>query len=670
VRGCRVAAALALLLAGCAGPSSPPPPADPDLWFVEVEQEGGYWLGPEDLLSIGMDPQGEAAPSPRLSWNGQEIPTLPLRTAAGWGLFFFGPDRSTRYTRQTAFRLETDADGESMLARPLPPAAEPSPGGLVVARWEQDIRYLPQADAETPWFWESLIAPAAVTHTVTLTDALPGPVTATVHLWSHTALPADPDHHLRLWWDGELAGEWQWDGLGLQHLTASWWEDEAAADHTLVLETPALPGADIGMMWTDGWDLTYRRQVDASGAVWQAEGTARAVARVEAGARLVDVTDPLAPVDYGLVPEDGRMATTPGHHYWVGIPQQAPRPLAVRPAAQVDLDSLEGVAYLALAPPELQPPLQTLLDLRRSEGLSAAVVDPWAVYDTFGSGRPDPDAVVALVRSLPDLRYLLLVGDGTAEPRGYDGPAGALRTVAPLTRTAILGETPADALFGLDDDGRPAVAVGRFPATSVEQVAAMVDKTVRWETGTGMPSSVLLVDDERQFLQMAEQIAPLLAAITGDPPLWLDASDEASRAELLETLGRDPVWLTYTGHGGLALLGDEGLLTLEDSEARGEPALIVAWTCLAGHFIHPAQDSLGESWLRSSRGGAVAFLGPTGESTTGEQKPYVLGFYRAALEQPRLGDAWVAAMQESGSRDVRWGFVLLGDPALHLSTAR
>jgi hypothetical protein len=93
---------------------------------------------------------------------------------------------------------------------------------------------------------------------------------------------------------------------------------------------------------------------------------------------------------------------------------------------------------------------------------------------------------------------------------------------------------------------------------------------------------------------------------------------------------------------------------------------MVAWTCLAGHFIHPTQNSIGEAWMRLPRGGVAAFLGPVGETTTGEQAPYARGFYANLREEGRLGDAWLAALQQGSSQDVMWGYTILGDPALWL----
>ena len=657
---------LLLLLIACSGPpTSPAPPVtDSSVWFVEVAGEGGYWLEAETLRTVGVDPSGESPPTLRLSWADRIVPHMPFRTEEGWGVYFFAPDQSTRYTRRTALRLEVGVPGEVIPSEQLPQATAAPAGGLTSLRWEQDLRYLPQADASSPWFWESLYAPGAVTHTLVLTDAVPGPVSVTVALWSHTHLPANPDHLLRLRWDTGIVGEWKWDGEGMQYLTASWDEGRLKREHTLTVESLELPGVDVAVVWLDGWEVTYRSRVQANGGVWEAEGTGLRVDESSPRAYVLDVTDPLAPLELGAIPATGVVGTVSGHRYWIGVPHESPGPLALRRAVRLDADALKDTAYLALAPSEFHAALDPLLKHRRGQGLEVALVDPQGVYDTFGSGRPGVGAVQALVQSLPALRYLLLVGDGASEPWGYDGEEGALRVVAPVTRTVVLGETPADALFGVDQQERPTVAVGRFPASSPTEASAMVEKTIQWETSERPMAFLIVSDDEPQFAAMADEIASRLSR--GEPVDRVDAGDESSREKVLEALEVGPTWLHFTGHGSLTRLCDEGLLTVEDGASWHEPTLVVAWTCLAAHFVHPAQQSMAEAWVRSAQGGVVAFLGPVGETTAAQQAPLVESFYRAIPESERLGDAWLAALQGDNAPDVAWGYVLLGDPALRL----
>ena len=650
---------LLLLLAACAPPSAAPPPvADPGVWFLEVAGDGVVWLGPETLSTLDVDPRQEVPPQVHISHSDHELPTLPVHSQAGWGLLFFAPDAASRYTDRTHIRVEIDQPGQPVTTADPPPPTSIAEGAWVSTHREQDERYLPQAETAQPWFWEPLYAPAAVTHTWTLTEALPGPVTATLHLWSHTGLPPQPDHKLRLHWDGRPVGEWTWDGTGMQHLTAAW-DVAAPGQHAFTIETPALPEVDAAVVWIDGWDVTTLRPVTADGTLWQAAGDGLRLAEAPAGARLLDVTDPRAPVDLGPIPDDGVVGTEPGHRYWAGEPPAAREPLAVRPAERVDLEALAGVDYLVLAPRPFHVPLEPLLDHRTQQGLTPALFSIQAVYDTLGSGQPDPAPIQALVGVLPDLRYLLLVGDGAVEPGGYDGDAGALRVVTPLTRTRVLGETPADGLLGGDR-----VAVGRLPATSASEVSAIVDKVLRWEDQGTEPQVLLLSDDENEFADMTGDLAELMP--DAGTVRWVDSGAEGSRQEVLDTLRQGPTWVSFSGHGSLTQLCDEGLLTWEDGGAWREPAVVVAWTCLAGHFAHPAQASMGEVWLREPRGGVVAFLGPVGETTTGEQRPFAEAFYETLPDSERLGDAWLAALQAGDAPDVEVGYLILGDPALLL----
>ncbi|MCD4738687.1 MAG: hypothetical protein K8R89_05440, partial [Anaerolineae bacterium] len=434
-----------------------------------------------------------------------------------------------------------------------------------------------------------------------------------------------------------------------------WEEPSPGGEHTLTLETPTLTEGQIPIIWLDSWELSYHQAVSSGNCT--ATGTALSV---PAGALALDVTVPAAPVLLKTV--TSTVESVVGHRYWIGKPAEARAPVAIRPAQSLAIAELAEVDYLALAPVEFQPALQPLLAARAAQGLQTAVVTPQAVYDTLGHGRPAPEAIQALVQSLPALRYLLLVGDATVEPGGYDDASGALRVVAPFTRTAILGETAADGLLGRDATGTPVVAVGRFPAETASEVQAMVSKTIAWEAETAPPQPVLLHDDEEEFKSLIADLAALIPG--GEELLPLDTGVADCREQVLERLAQQSSWLTYNGHGSLRQLGDEGVLLVDDGAQWSEPALVIAWSCLAAHYTHAQQPSMAETWLRQEPGGAVAFFGPVGETTTFEQRPFARAFYGALPTHSRLGDAWLEALQVSGSEDVRWGFTLLGDPAL------
>jgi hypothetical protein len=288
------------------------------------------------------------------------------------------------------------------------------------------------------------------------------------------------------------------------------------------------------------------------------------------------------------------------------------------------------------------------------------------VYDAYGDGRPDPAAIRALVQDLHkrgSLRYLLLVGDASARPNGYAGQDGALQVVTDLVPTTHLHETPSDQAMIIDENGNPLVAVGRFPASSVEEVETMVKKTVDWETA-GHAGTLFLSDDQGGFGQFADSMLPLL------PPgaQRLDSGQEDARTNLLKGLQEQGTWLNYVGHGSLALWGDEQILRREDEWS--ETAAVTVWACLSGYFVHPSQDSMAEVWMRAKEGGAVIFVGPTGETYLHQQEPLAQTFYAQIRAGQLVGDALLKAWIAGGdaARDAVRSYLLLGDPALQLNS--
>lgn len=642
---------LLVFLVACS-PTSPDPkvqvvipqdleqPVEAGTWFVEVAGAGPVWLTPEILDTMGSD-------NPHLSVDGQPIPTIPVNG----GLLFVTPDDATRYTERTHVRVDLGQPGQAMETAGLPAPDATTDLGWGTLHQDWDHTYMPEAITET-WVGEVLYAPASIDYAVDLPAGAPGPLAIDLRVYSHTDLPSAPDHRLILRWDGEQVGEWRWDGEGVQQFTTAWDIDQGGR-HTLTIETPAIAGVDVGVVWVDGWDATYMRRVAADGAIWQATSVGASIGEVADGARLIDVSDPLTPVDLGPIPAEGVVSTEAGHWYWAGVPSAARRPLTVRPAEYVDLDALLDVDYLVVSPPLFQAALEPLMDHRDQE-MTTALVSPQAIYDTFGTGQPAPSAIEALVDVLPSLRYILLVGDGSVEPGGYDGDTGATRVVMPVTRTRHLGETPADGLLGSDH-----VAIGRLPATSASEVAVMVDKILRWEQESS-PQIIFLSDEENDFSVLSEDLATLVPGQS----THVDAYNDGTRDQVLDLLdSRDSVWANYVGHGSPLRLG--AFLEREDAPAWRTPGVMVAWTCLAAHFAHPTEPSMAEVWLQSERG-VVAFLGPTGETLTIEQRPFAERFYDALPEAERLGDAWLAALVRGQAVDVAAGYVILGDPAMRV----
>ncbi len=623
--------------------------------YLDFATPGPARLDADALRILGLDPQAATPPNLHLTWRDQPIPVLPWRGAQGWEVFFNVPAGATRYFPYTTLHWDREAASPTLPTQaPEDTQAQPETTVWTTLHLEQDTRYLPQATTDIPWFWQVLYAPASFTPDLSLPEWAPGPMSVTVRLWSHSSNPSlDPDHQAELYWGDELVQSWTWDGTGMQTLSATW---EARQPASLRLETPALQGI-TSVVFLDALDVRYTTPAQATGHVWQASGGALRLPPVQDEALLLDVTDPLAPIR--LHPWNPQaLGVHPGHSYWLGQHHQAQTPVRIRattpltvPAAKTD--------YLVIAPEAFHTALAPLLEARQREGLKVALVSPQAVYDAYSYGYPDPEALRTFITSLPALRYALLVGDGSAAVDGYTGEAGALRIVTPYVRTIFVGETPADGWLGANTEGQPRVAIGRWPAQTPADVATIVAKTLAWEAN-GAQKTLWVSDKEQEFLAMLAGLPRILSDL---PAEAIDVAADANATQrLLEALNSAPAWVTYAGHGSLTQLSQDTLLSYQDTWKQ--PAVFVTWTCLSAYFSHPQQEGMGELWLRQPQGGVVAFIGPTGETTTPEQTSYAQAFYLALQEHPRLGDAWVATLKAGSSSDVRWGFVLLGDPAL------
>jgi hypothetical protein len=551
-----------------------------------------------------------------------------------------------------------------MASASLPAATSGDPQTTAwTSRWlEQDAQYRPQLPAAVPWFWQPIHSGQRITLTTELEEAVAGPITLTLALEGRDTIAGASAAAPIVLWDGEQVGEWQWEGQAEQSWPARLASDDGPQDLMLEVALPRQSDGGVNRIWLDGWGITYRSPlaVGESGATGQAESDEAIVAGAS-GARLLDVSDVQAPLDLGVI--DGERAPAePGHTYWLGIPWRAAEPARIRPQTTVDRAVLNEIDYLIIAPEAFWSALEPLVEHRQGQGLAVSVLTPAQVYDAYGDGRPSPGAIRALVRELysqQGLQYLLLVGDASTRLDGYAGEEGKLRVVTDLVPTAHLHETPSDQTLVVDAGGVPLVAVGRFPAQTPDEIETMVGKTIAWEAGK--PATALVVnDDQADFERFAGDMGQWLATGTQR----LEASQDSARSELLDRLDQEGVWLNYVGHGSLALWGDEKLLQREDRWS--EPALVTVWACLSGYFVHPQEDSLAEVWLRAAEGGAVAFVGPTGETYLHQQQPLAQTFYQEVRNGKSVGEALLAAWQTAGeaAQDAVQSYLLLGDPAL------
>jgi len=345
--------------------------------------------------------------------------------------------------------------------------------------------------------------------------------------------------------------------------------------------------------------------------------------------------------------------------------------------------------------------LSNLTSLRQAQGLRVRVADVEDVCDEFSYGIPGPNGIKDFLSyayanwTLPAPRYVLLVGDGTTDPRDNQMLLESAKYLpAYLAFTEHMGETAKDDWFVRvsGNDAVPDMDIGRLPAASVGEAEVMAGKIVSYESGANTQSwekNVLLVADnvtadyERLFERMNNEAAANIPQGMNSP--FREYLGEYGSAAALNTAIKNRInvdgtlVVNYSGHGSTQVWAHENIFDAGDMAALSNGAKLpffVAMTCLNGYFVDPevfAYPSLAEVLLRASGKGAVAVLASTGMTAPEGQHILDVALFEAVFRDDvrRLGPAITKAKQEllaNGSEyeEVAGTFMLFGDPAMVL----
>ena len=503
---------LALVLVGCrtSSPGNAAVGDAPAGWTLLVREAGPRWLGPDWWRAQGLDPDTLDPADIRLQNEGAEAPFLWLESSDGPGLLFLGAVEPGRLGPVGGYHLTVGDPGEQMLRETVVLASPPEfQSTTTAATWlEVDDTYRPTAPDGSNWLWTSFNANPTLTLTIPLTEVIPAPVTLSLHFWGQSSMPQDPDHHIRVLWNGAVVDDHFWDGN-----FAESWEvtvpEPVAGDNELTLVAPGDTAAPVEVTWLDKVGVTWQRRMTHAGASWETWTADAMPAACWDGATLSSAVVILAGADGAVRAADVQsgdgtvcVAQNAGDVGWTGIPGAAPPPDLVRARTVVTAAVLLNAEYLIVAPELFHDVLKPLVAARETDGLTTVAVTPEQLYDTYGTGAPAAEAMRRAVLALQaegNLRYLLLVGDASANPNAMWLPDAPVVPTG-WVRTVFVGDTPSDHALVADDDGVPRVAVGRFPAATVADVEAMVAKTLAWEPNDRL---LLLNDDSPEFVQMA-----------------------------------------------------------------------------------------------------------------------------------------------------------------------
>lgn len=670
------------------------------LKHLVVRHRGLHVLRFEEIFSQ----RGRALPVAGLSLDrlGEPVPFFvqPREDVFGPGsrLYFFSPGPDVNpYGNELVYELRASERGITMSR------ASASSSGASVShaffRSEHEVNRFYQAgllDAPDVWLWDVLLSPVTKSYSFDLEGlAAAATESAQVSVLLQGASDHGADHHVRLYVNGAFLGESFWRGK--KPVTF-----EAAipvgvllkGSNTLAIENVGDTAAGYSMVFLDRFTVDYPHLLAAERGLFEGRFTTSGwatVSGVASPAFALDLTDPGRPrwLNDILVPGDGtvQFRAEAGRRYLVSSASALFHP-EIRAVSSPWLKTERHRAdYLVITPRTFLDELRPLLELRREQGLLTETASVEQIYQEFGFGESRPEAIgdflsYAFHNWTGSLRYVLLVGDGTYDFKGYLKTSVVNQLPPLMVKTSYLWTASDPTLAAVNgEDLLPDVAVGRLPAANEVEVHALVNKIVVYETGArDLSAPLVLVSDNPDtagnFVADVEDIASGVLAGKNVQTIHLaELGVSTTRARILQAFDDGALLVSYVGHGGIPLWAHENIFHAADVSSLQPQAiqpLFVTMNCLNGYFVFPYFNSLSEELLKADEKGVIAAFSPTGLSLDAPAHRFHQELLDAVFNQGhhRLGDAVLAAQEAYAASgafpELLTIYHLLGDPALTL----
>ena len=360
------------------------------------------------------------------------------------------------------------------------------------------------------------------------------------------------------------------------------------------------------------------------------------------------------------------------------------------------------------------------------DGLRVRIVPADELYNEFSSGTPDANAYRRYLKMFYDKaeteadipRYLLLFGDAAWDNRMLISewrncnPDDFLLCYESDDSFSEVNCYVSDDYFCLLDDeeqiqqmsskkqtylGKPDVAVGRFPARTVDEAKILVDKTISYANneyaGTWQNTLMFMGDDGNNNAHMATADKVATMVQTNYPgyhvkKVYWDAYTRQTSSTgnsypdvttlIKNQMAEGALMMNYSGHGISYGLSHEFVLRLADFEEATSLRLPLWLTASCDIMAFDGQEeNIGESAMFNKKGGAIAFFGTTRTVYSNYNELINLGFTQYVLgstngvrntigEAARLVKCELVDMKRDLTPN-KLQYSLLGDPALVLA---
>ncbi|HLP21522.1 MAG TPA: type IX secretion system sortase PorU [Chitinophagales bacterium] len=392
-----------------------------------------------------------------------------------------------------------------------------------------------------------------------------------------------------------------------------------------------------------------------------------------------------------------------------------------------NLHALGQADMLIITADEFVNPSNELAQFHRTmDNLSVDVVKISQIFNEFGSGKPDISAMRDFVKMFYDRangdtalmpRYLLLMGDGTYDPKNrVPNNNNFVSTYQSIESDSPTESYTSDDFFGLLDSNEGGditgggqlldIGIGRLTAGSETDAWDMVNKIKNYKRPVPDATCVqinnnaswrniisFIGDDEDYNVHLGS--SDILAELTRQrqpaynyEKIYLDAYKQTPtpagdrypdvNTAILNRLNAGCLIMNWVGHGGETNWAHERIFNMADIvplENKEKLPMFITATCDFSRFDLPTRTA-GEWLVVNGKGGAIASLTTvrlvysSGNAALNDAAfDYMFDEYEGRY--PRLGEIIMLtknATVSQGSNTRK--FTLLGDPALTLNYPR
>ncbi len=478
----------------------------------------------------------------------------------------------------------------------------------------------------------------------------------------------------------------------------------------------------VSLAHLDNISLNYTRRLELpSGGrlLFSSSNRSLRLAGGNAGTSVWDVTNPLSVMrmraDYG---KDGYVSWKndySGLREYVAWDAAAslPSPRLVGTVANQDIHGAELPQMVIVSHPALLSQAERVAELhRRHDGMRVLVLSADEVYNEFGSGAGDVNAIRRMLKMFYDrgssasaggLRYALLFGAANHDHRRLTSAMVDSRmfTLPTWQSDMCISESnsySSDDLIAFLDDGsglmsgsdKMRVAVGRIPARTFDDAKVFVD---RLETYVNAPAQgewrnrvLLLADDGDSgiHLSQTEQMErEMRGSASGEgfvyEKVYLDAYRRRNnlypeaRDRMYRLMDDGVVWWNFVGHANINSLTGEGQFSSTDlgNLYLRRPLFFYGSTCTFGQWDGSAVSGL-EQLVMPESGGAIGGISAVRKVIISRNGVLTraLGeelFARGSDGRFRTVAEVLRRAKNRVNDDNKLRYVFLGDPAMKLA---